>query len=110
MGKSEELPHAKRGRLKNGNPSGNPMNSLRCGSHARRTGWPCRGPAMRNGRCRMHGGRSTGPRTEEGRQRAKIANFIHGMFSAEQVAENKECRELIKQFRELQLKINTRKS
>ncbi|MGE0119887.1 MAG: HGGxSTG domain-containing protein [Dongiaceae bacterium] len=32
-----------------------------------RTSAPCRNPAMPNGRCRMHGGKSTGPRTEEGR-------------------------------------------
>lgn len=32
----------------------------RCGAHCRTTGLPCRNPAMENGRCRMHGGRSTG--------------------------------------------------
>jgi len=36
-----------------------PMQSL-CGAHARTTGEPCRGAAMPNGRCRMHGGKSTG--------------------------------------------------
>ena len=30
----------------------------RCGAHARTTGTPCLGPAMRNGRCRMHGGKA----------------------------------------------------
>ncbi|MFT3820467.1 MAG: HGGxSTG domain-containing protein [Rubrivivax sp.] len=32
--------------------------SPRCGAHARTTGKPCKGPAMKNGRCRMHGGKS----------------------------------------------------
>lgn len=32
----------------------------RCGAHCRTTGLPCRNPAMANGRCRMHGGKSTG--------------------------------------------------
>ena len=38
----------------------------RCGAWARRTGLPCRKPAMAKGRCRLHGGCSTGPRTAEG--------------------------------------------
>jgi len=31
-----------------------------CGANAKRTGKPCRQPAMSNGRCRLHGGKSTG--------------------------------------------------
>jgi hypothetical protein len=50
----------------------------RCGAKAR-SGAPCRGPAMPNGRCRMHGGRSTGPRTPEGLARMIAANTTHGM-------------------------------
>jgi hypothetical protein len=34
--------------------------SKRCGAHSRRSGKPCRNGAMKNGRCRMHGGKSTG--------------------------------------------------
>src|SRR5262245_7016680 len=34
--------------------------SKRCGAHSRRTGKPCRNGAMKNGRCRMHGGKATG--------------------------------------------------
>ncbi|MGO8840343.1 MAG: HGGxSTG domain-containing protein [Methyloceanibacter sp.] len=33
--------------------------SLRCGARTR-SGDPCRSPAMPNGRCRMHGGKSPG--------------------------------------------------
>jgi hypothetical protein len=40
----------------------------RCGAHARSTGEPCEAKAMRNGRCRLHGGLSTGPKTERGRR------------------------------------------
>ena len=32
--------------------------SLRCGAYARTTGTPCKSPAMVNGRCRMHGGKT----------------------------------------------------
>ena len=38
----------------------------RCGARSKRTGKPCRGAAMPNGRCKVHGGKCTGPRTPEG--------------------------------------------
>lgn len=37
----------------------NPMKPI-CGAHARTTGMPCQKPPMENGRCRLHGGLSTG--------------------------------------------------
>ena len=40
---------------------------MRCQAHARSTGKPCRANAMKNGRCRNHGGRSSGPKTPEGK-------------------------------------------
>ncbi len=39
---------------------------LFCGAYARSTGKPCQASAMRNGRCRNHGGLSTGPKSPEG--------------------------------------------
>ncbi len=39
-----------------------------CGAHARSTGNPCQAKAMTNGKCKNHGGMSTGPKTTEGRQ------------------------------------------
>jgi len=36
------------------------------------TGRPCRALALPNGRCRRHGGMSTGPRTEAGKRRAAL--------------------------------------
>lgn len=49
----------------------------RCGSRTRR-GTLCQAPPVwdkvknkpRNGRCRLHGGLSTGPKTEEGKRRS----------------------------------------
>lgn len=42
----------------------------RCGARAKSTGKPCQRPACRGRtRCHLHGGRSTGPRTAEGRAR-----------------------------------------
>ncbi len=41
---------------------------LKCEAHARTTGNPCQAKALTNGRCKNHGGMSTGPKTPEGRQ------------------------------------------
>ena len=42
-----------------------------CGAFARSTGLPCRCKALQNGRCRLHGGLSSGPKTVDGK--AKVA-------------------------------------
>jgi hypothetical protein len=45
-----------------------------CGASARSTGKPCQAPGKgRGGRCKLHGGMSTGPKTEQGRQRLREA-------------------------------------
>jgi hypothetical protein len=42
---------------------------IRCGAYARSTGQPCQAKALANGRCRNHGGLSTGPTSEAGKKR-----------------------------------------
>ena len=39
----------------------------KCHAHARSTGLPCKANALPNGRCRNHGGLSTGPKTQAGK-------------------------------------------
>lgn len=40
----------------------------KCGAKARsKANMPCLKPAMLNGRCRLHGGLSTGAKTKEGK-------------------------------------------
>ena len=65
------------GPLRNGNPRGNPNLAPRCGAKTR-LGCPCKSPAMGNGRCRMHGGTSTGPKTAEGKARIAAARRASG--------------------------------
>jgi hypothetical protein len=72
----------RRGCLKNGNPSGDYLQAPRCGARTR-AGCPCRQPAMANGRCRLHGGKSTGPRTPEGLARSRAARLVHGYRTRE---------------------------
>jgi hypothetical protein len=82
IGLSLPLPPPRRGWLRHGNPPGDYAKAPRCGAHTRASG-RCRQPAMKNGRCRMHGGLSTGPRTAEGLARARRARWKHGFDSAE---------------------------
>jgi len=97
----EATPYDKRrGRLKNGNPSGDYSNAARCGARTRR-GTSCQCPAMRNGRCRLHGGLSTGAKTLEGIERIRRAVTKHGRYSQEARAERKQYRELFRQFRQI---------
>ena len=51
----------------------------RCQALSKRTKQQCRAPAMKGRRvCRTHGGASTGPKTQTGRQRCADARTIHG--------------------------------
>jgi ribosomal protein L32 len=65
----------------------------RCGARTR-SGGACKSPAMPNGRCRMHGGKSTGPRTAEGLARMRRAKTRHGSYT-------EETRRLMRYIREL---------
>lgn len=88
------------GWLKNGNPPGDPSTAPRCGAKTRR-GKKCQAPAMRNGRCRMHGGSSTGPRTPEGLARSRRARWKHGLYSAEAKAEARYFRQVMNEAEDL---------
>lgn len=52
---------------------------LQCQATSKRTAQQCRAPAMKGKRvCRTHGGKSTGPKTQAGRQRCADARTLHG--------------------------------
>lgn len=51
------------------------LKSLRCGARTR-SGTPCKQKAIYiNGRCKFHGGLSTGPKTEDGKRRSALNGF-----------------------------------
>jgi hypothetical protein len=56
----------------------------RCGARSKRTGRPCRGAAMANGRCKVHGGKSTRPRTPEGLERSRRKLETRALFAETQ--------------------------
>jgi hypothetical protein len=63
---------------------------LRCNAKSKRTGERCKAPTVRGkSKCRTHGGRSTGPRTAEGRARCAAAKTIHGQDSRQMRAERR---------------------
>jgi hypothetical protein len=74
-----------------GNPMRLPAQLIacpRCSAHARTTGNPCRGPAMKNGRCRMHGGKA-------GRKPK------HGRYTKAATERRREVRAILRAVREL---------
>src|SRR5690349_19011622 len=86
---------ARRGQLRHGNPSGDWSTAPRCGAKTRR-GTPCQCAALRGKRrCRLHGGRSTGPRTLEGLARLRAVNTKHGRYSAPNLAFERWRREYV---------------
>ena len=61
--------------------AGGRIRCLRCTAKSVRSGLQCAKPAMKSSRtqkCSHHGGRATGPKTAEGRQRIAQAHTIHG--------------------------------
>jgi hypothetical protein len=98
--KTAETPHDKRrGMLRNANPSGDFSQAARCGAK-NRCGMPCRCPAMPNGRCRLHGGLSTGAKTPAGIERIRQSVTKHGRYSQQAREERGHYRNLLQQCRE----------
>lgn len=63
-------------RLHKGSSIGLPLalTGLRCGAKTKSTGQPCKQKVLYGltGRCKFHGGLSTGPKTEAGKRQAAI--------------------------------------
>ncbi|WP_368860893.1 HGGxSTG domain-containing protein [Desulforhabdus sp. TSK] len=66
----------------------------KCGAKTR-SGGNCKNPAMKNGRCRLHGGKSTG--APKGNKNA----FKHGRYSREAIEARQFVRELIRMSRQM---------
>ena len=64
---------------------------IRCLATTRR-GTECQSAAYKhNGRCRLHGGLSTGARTHEGLQRISEANLKHGRQTKDKLEANRHA-------------------
>ena len=63
----------------------------RCQARTRRRGNRCQNPALKGrARCRLHGGKSTGPKSVAGLEKSRMANWKHGQRSAEAIRRRKE--------------------
>ena len=72
---------------------------IRCEARTRR-GTPCQRPArLPVGRCKLHGGASTGPRTKDGLARLTEFKIKHGKFTKEKRAEARRFAEEGRQMR-----------
>ena len=63
---------------------------------------------MKNGRCRLHGGKSTGPKTQEGIERIRKAHLKNGRYTREAIAERKEFNELLRTLKGTVKEVNHR--
>ena len=66
-----------------------------CGAKTR-AGGRCGQVAMRNGRCHLHGGKSTGPRTADGIERLRAARTKHGWRGQD----GRQLRAMIRQLKQ----------
>lgn len=58
---------------------GGKVRCIRCNASSKRTKQQCKAPAIKGKtKCRTHGGRSTGPKTAEGKARCAEAKTVHG--------------------------------
>ena len=73
-----------------------------CQAKSKQSGQQCRNFSTKGKRvCRIHGGKSTGSRTQEGRQRQEKVNWKHGLRSKKAREESRFIRELIKESKQL---------
>jgi len=71
----------------------------KCHAHSR-SGKQCGNFAIKGKQvCKFHGGLSTGPRTEAGRESLRQARTKHGRYSAASIRERQEFRLLIQLYK-----------
>ena len=100
MKKRINEPHVqRRGWLKYGNTPGDFLSAPRCLAKTRADG-KCQQPAMKNGRCRLHGGKSTGPKTPDGKIRSRMANWKHGFYSESEKNIFREFKARLKHYKD----------
>jgi hypothetical protein len=70
--------------------AGSKITCRRCTAMSKRSGEQCKKPALKSSRtqkCDFHGGRSTGPKTADGKARIAAAHTVHGRETQEKRAE-----------------------
>jgi len=96
MSKNEDQPHTEEPLEQKAPASRFDLRAVKkCGARCKRTGLPCQQPAMPNGRCRLHGGKS------QGAPRGNKNALKHGYYSAEEKKLRAEVREHLRMMKEM---------
>jgi hypothetical protein len=88
--------------LPKGSKAGRPdfRDMPKCQAKAKSTGERCKNVAIKGKRvCYLHGGKSTGAKTEQGKRRSKYARLRHGDYSAQVKRNRKELMALNRYFK-----------
>lgn len=81
---------------------GGKITCLRCTAQSKRTKLQCSRPALstsKTQKCQFHGGRSTGPKTVEGKARISKVHLVHGR---ETLQKRTECQVMSVRLRHLE--------
>jgi hypothetical protein len=77
---------------------------LRCTAKSTRTKLQCGRPALKvskTQKCQFHGGRSTGPKTEQGRSRIAQANLKHGRDTRASIQKSSQVKVKLRQLEDI---------
>jgi hypothetical protein len=75
---------------------------VRCSAKSKRTEEQCKAPAIRGkSKCKFHGGLSTGPRSQEGRNRCAAAKLMHGRETKEMRQNHREVMSQLKLYAQI---------
>jgi hypothetical protein len=75
---------------------------VRCNATSKRTKQQCMAPAIKGkAKCRTHGGKSTGPKTAEGKARCTEAKTVHGWESRQGRIERGEAMKRLRNLEEI---------
>ena len=79
--------------------AGGRIRARRCSARSKRTKLRCGAPAMKDKRvCATHGGKSTGPRTEQGKANSAKANLKNGKYTKQAQIEYSGASALLSQL------------
>ena len=82
--------------------AGGRIRCRRCQAKSKRSGQQCKKPALKGKTvCGFHGGKSTGPKTLEGRQRIASVKIVHGEETRAKRGERSESDARMRNFEDL---------
>jgi hypothetical protein len=81
---------------------GGKIRCVRCNATSKRTKQQCMAPAIKGkAKCRTHGGKSTGPKTTEGKARCTEAKTVHGWETRQGRIARGEAMKRLRQLEEI---------